>query len=635
MQSNNWKTIYKSHCQLREYEFTNEWFTCHTPIWQEVFKQFVNLPNLNFLEIGSWEGQSTCWLLDNILTDLTSKITCVDTFAGGIEHQGTKEVSLIEQRFDNNIIKSGNKDKVIKIVGFSQFCLRDLPVNNYDFIYIDGSHIASDVLEDTILSWRLLKEGGIIIFDDYQWEAYRDQPLKHPAPAIDSFLSIFQEKIHIIHQGYQVIIQKKYEEIVIDELNLIFHPDSAKSELEVSEQLLQIISIILNHPNRDRINLFIVYNDDNISEDDTEILLSAILLNLHILNDQLPNKDINLSLVKETDIFRDNNLLQQINYQILLDDKLENSSSLELQISKLTLEELRNFTLPTKTINYIGKIVPINNNSEDANQYVRMAMQEFSDRNFIKSVALYKNAIEENPGLMNIGGNISLSHAMILATDWQEISVYLSPNVNYLESSGWLNSLWQNKPVTKDNQPIPFYTYPAIEFLEDKIDHSWKIFEYGSGNSTLWWAQRVSQVISLESAKDWYSYVQENVPNNVSIYLEEQEEEYLNKINGYTDNYFDVVIIDGDYRNECVKFALSKIKKIGFIIFDNTDNKEFNEGINLLFDNGYHKIDFYGLSPGYTYKNCTSIFFKDFTIFANRKLPSDKLSCLGISCFQI
>lgn len=209
MSQENWREIYHLHCQAKGYEFTNNWFVHNIPLWEQVLKPMANLPNLSFLEIGSWEGQSSCWLLDNVLTHPSTQITCIDTFQGSIEHQNSRELSLIELRFDENIQKAGGNNKVTKIIGFYQNSLRNLPVNNYDFIYIDGSHVASDVLEDTILGWRLLKNEGIIIFDDYQWEGYREQPLKHPAPAIDAFLSLFQDKINVLHKGYQVVIQKK------------------------------------------------------------------------------------------------------------------------------------------------------------------------------------------------------------------------------------------------------------------------------------------------------------------------------------------------------------------------------------------------------------------------------------------
>jgi glycosyltransferase involved in cell wall biosynthesis/2-polyprenyl-3-methyl-5-hydroxy-6-metoxy-1,4-benzoquinol methylase len=231
MLQENWKEVYDLHCQSRGYEFTNNWFIYNIPVWQEVLKNISDLANLNFLEIGSWEGQSTCWLLDNILTHPSSKITCIDTFEGGIEHQFSDELSLIESRFDGNLKRAKCENKLIKIVGLSQSCLRELPLSHYDVIYIDGSHIASDVLEDTILCWRLLKNGGMIIFDDYQWEGYRDQPLKHPAPAINTFLSIFQDKINVIHKGYQVIIQKKLSPLENDKINKSTEINSTKNPL--------------------------------------------------------------------------------------------------------------------------------------------------------------------------------------------------------------------------------------------------------------------------------------------------------------------------------------------------------------------------------------------------------------------
>lgn len=74
-------------------------------------------------------------------------------------------------------------------------------------------------------------------------------------------------------------------------------------------------------------------------------------------------------------------------------------------------------------------------------------------------------------------------------------------------------------PLNQNFCAIPWYTYPAIEFLENKIDKNWKIFEFGSGQSTLWWAERVTEVISLESDQNWFSYIQGNMPSNVSLYL--------------------------------------------------------------------------------------------------------------------
>jgi hypothetical protein len=93
--------------------------------------------------------------------------------------------------------------------------------------------------------------------------------------------------------------------------------------------------------------------------------------------------------------------------------------------------------------------------------------------------------------------------------------------------------------------------------------------------------------------------------------------------------------VDGANRNECVKACISKIKSDGLIIFDNTDDAKHDEGVKVLINQNFKRIDFYGMIPSYTYKNCTSLFFKGDKILVSNTLPSQKQSCLGRSCMQI
>ncbi|MDX2215799.1 MAG: class I SAM-dependent methyltransferase [Oculatellaceae cyanobacterium bins.114] len=199
---------YEAETRAKAYQFTQDWFSRNLLIWQDYLNPLGGQPDLNFLEIGSWEGRATCWLLDQVLTHPSGSITCVDTFTGGPEYQEFKEgyVESIEARFDANIAKTGAASKVKKIVGQSQMVLRSLPLNTFDFIYIDGSHEPSDVLVDAVLCWGLLKENGILIFDDY------DFPLRNPNYrtdiGINAFLDVFDSKITILLQSHQVVIQK-------------------------------------------------------------------------------------------------------------------------------------------------------------------------------------------------------------------------------------------------------------------------------------------------------------------------------------------------------------------------------------------------------------------------------------------
>lgn len=204
---------YQAHVAQRKYEFTQDWFSINIPVWQHFLTQYVNMPDLRVLEIGSWEGRSTCWMLDHLLTHPTARITCVDTFAGSVEHESLRQdvVQTIEQRFDQNVEKTGTPEKVRKMVGSSQAVLRSLIPNSYHLAYIDASHVAADVLEDTLLTWRLVKVGGTIIFDDYGFQFPEGITEAPPKIAVDAFISIFKHKVRLIHQGYQVLIEKTAE----------------------------------------------------------------------------------------------------------------------------------------------------------------------------------------------------------------------------------------------------------------------------------------------------------------------------------------------------------------------------------------------------------------------------------------
>lgn len=190
-----------------KYQFTEDWVSPHSGVWREHLKHLKGRRNIHALEIGSFEGRSALWFLENILTDATSTITCVDLFIG----------KTYEDQFDHNIQVSTLGKKVRKIKGSSQTILRQLKLNHYDFIYVDGSHFAVNVLMDAVLSWDLLKVGGIIIFDDYLMNANaipqlrmaeQETPWALPRMAIDAFLQVFRPYLELRYRGYQVIVRK-------------------------------------------------------------------------------------------------------------------------------------------------------------------------------------------------------------------------------------------------------------------------------------------------------------------------------------------------------------------------------------------------------------------------------------------
>ena len=188
--------------------FTYDWFeTTGRANFEIHLNKFKGQPNLKFLEIGCFEGQATCWLLENILTAPSSKIHVIDTFEGSTEHKDfNMNLKDLLKTFEENV--NPFPGKVIVWKGMSQDVLRKFESNTrFDFIYVDGSHQAPDVLEDAVLAFRLLSKDGIMIFDDYKWAKYDDRHM-NPGMGIDAFISTFGNQLEVLLREYQVIIRK-------------------------------------------------------------------------------------------------------------------------------------------------------------------------------------------------------------------------------------------------------------------------------------------------------------------------------------------------------------------------------------------------------------------------------------------
>jgi predicted O-methyltransferase YrrM len=185
------------------YEFTQDWLNTRPETWEQVLEPYVGVP-AQLLEIGSFEGRSATWFLDNVLTHPDSRITCIDTFGGSAEHANL-DLSDLERRFDRNM--ASHAPKVTKIKGPSRVVLRDLPLGSFDIAYVDGSHEAEDVLTDAVLVWDLVKPGGVIALDDYGW--HTPTVPKDPSVAIDAFMEVMEGRYEVLHKHYMVVLAKR------------------------------------------------------------------------------------------------------------------------------------------------------------------------------------------------------------------------------------------------------------------------------------------------------------------------------------------------------------------------------------------------------------------------------------------
>lgn len=206
---------------MTEYQFTQDWFHWAPEVWKQLIPLLPGTPGQRrFLEVGSFEGRSMTWIAENMMNP-GDELYCVDTWKGGEEH-GAEDMAAVEARFDRNrsIAVTGRDIEIYKVKRTSteQFAVmlaanfitefEGVKQESLTFIYIDGSHVAKDVLTDACMAWPLLKQGGIMVFDDYLWGESRDI-LHRPKPAVDAFVNIFAESLDIVHIGHQLVVAKK------------------------------------------------------------------------------------------------------------------------------------------------------------------------------------------------------------------------------------------------------------------------------------------------------------------------------------------------------------------------------------------------------------------------------------------
>lgn len=183
-------------CIERDYFFTFDIFSHRIALWSEHFKPLTQKA-INALEVGSYQGMSSCWMLDQLLTNQQSTLTCID--------------SNFEPKFRENIAKTGAESKVDLHQGATHELLAKLTPESMDLINLqDRCKLSQHAEKNTQLAWELTKSGGYIVFSYYGWQNPQDRQ-QNPRAGIDRFLSSIQHQWQPIHFSplvLQLIIQK-------------------------------------------------------------------------------------------------------------------------------------------------------------------------------------------------------------------------------------------------------------------------------------------------------------------------------------------------------------------------------------------------------------------------------------------
>lgn len=181
----------------------------------------------------------------------------------------------------------------------------------------------------------------------------------------------------------------------------------------------------------------------------------------------------------------------------------------------------------------------------------------------------------------------------------------------YLADNGWFASFNKKAPLDKNGNPIPWFTYSCNDFIKGRLKKNFNIFEFGSGNSTLFFAPCVNSVTSVEHNEEWFRIQKNRIPSNVKIIFDDDNTGGYSRSISNSNNKYEIVVVDGIDRVNCIINSVDYLSENGVLLLDDSERNEYGKGIEFLNERGFKKIDFWGIAAGILFKKCTSIFYKD------------------------
>jgi hypothetical protein len=177
------------------------------------------------------------------------------------------------------------------------------------------------------------------------------------------------------------------------------------------------------------------------------------------------------------------------------------------------------------------------------------------------------------------------------------VQLYLS---GALKQYGWFRSFHSKQSVDIHGNPLPWYTYSFILFLKPRLKPGFVVFEYGSGNSTRWYAERVSHINAVEHDSEWIK-----LPSNATVIERPLGQTYVESVSG-TGQLYNIIVVDGRNRVRCASFAVDFLTQDGVLILDNSEREWYQKAKDLLAGKGFRRLDFIGMAPIVGIETCTN-----------------------------
>lgn len=183
---------------------------------------------------------------------------------------------------------------------------------------------------------------------------------------------------------------------------------------------------------------------------------------------------------------------------------------------------------------------------------------------------------------------------------------------SYLRVTGWIDSMRTRQCRRADGSAVPWMNYAMLAFLDERLSKDFTVFEYGSGFSTDYFARNCRSVVSVEYNKEWYERVRSSASENARLIFVPSDTDgaYCRSIAKSGDE-FDVVVVDGDDRVNCLMQAINALSKRGIILLDVSARPEYYPGFAFMAANGFRRLTFWGLKPTDSCFHATTVFYRD------------------------
>jgi hypothetical protein len=209
------------------------------------------------------------------------------------------------------------------------------------------------------------------------------------------------------------------------------------------------------------------------------------------------------------------------------------------------------------------------------------------------------------------------------------LTAVITPILFSQKTGHWKSSL-RMSACSSSGAPIPWYTYPTIDFLVQRNFEDRNILEFGGGQSTLWWSMRARSVLTIEDNSDWYAWLSSQMGSNVTLHhlpfigAIATITAIKKVIDAHPIRTFDVIIVDGHLRRAATELAFSYLAPGGALLID--DSEKY--GYDQIKDRNCRRIDFFGFAPGVILRRCTSLVFVEdcFLLKADIPIPNIELS---------